>query len=133
MMSPIKITILGRLPSMNDLIAKNRISPFVGNGLKKKTDEQICWYIKRDYQGPTIQRAQVNFRWFEESTRRDPDNIASAKKFILDSLQKMKVLSGDGWKNIAGLSDEFAVDKENPRVEVIIAPVVMQETQGGLF
>ena len=30
------------------------------------------------------------------------------------------VLRGDGWKEIAGFTDAFAVDRERPRVEVTL-------------
>lgn len=46
------------------------------------------------------------------------DNIAFAKKFILDALVKKGVLKDDGWKWVKGFTDEFFVDKKNPRVEV---------------
>jgi len=33
------------------------------------------------------------------------------------------VLKNDGWNDIEGFSDEFFVDKQNPRVEVEISEV----------
>lgn len=33
------------------------------------------------------------------------------------------VLKDDGWKHVVGFSDRFEVDKENPRIEVIIKEV----------
>lgn len=30
------------------------------------------------------------------------------------------ILKGDGWKYVVGFSDRFEVDKENPRIEVLI-------------
>ena len=60
------------------------------------------------------------FRWYEPNRRRDKDNIAMAKKFILDSLQEMNVLENDGWTQIMGFIDEFYIDAMNPRVEVLL-------------
>lgn len=45
------------------------------------------------------------------------------KKFILDALVKNSVIQSDGWRGVAGFSDLFAVDKDNPRIEVEIVEV----------
>lgn len=66
---------------------------------------------------------RILFRWYEPNKKRDLDNICSAKKFIQDALVKMGVLQGDGWRHIIGFSDEFYIDKDNPRIEVEIKEV----------
>ena len=48
------------------------------------------------------------------------DNIAFAKKFIQDALVETGVLRNDGWSEIEGFTDNFALDPKNPRVEVTI-------------
>ena len=70
--------------------------------------------------GRRIDRAYILFRWIEKDKRRDKDNISFAKKFILDALQEADILRNDGWGEIIGFSDTFAVDKANPRVEVYL-------------
>ena len=72
------------------------------------------------YNGRHIKRGRFIFSWYEKNQRRDKDNIAFAKKFILDALQEMKILKNDGWAEVAGFEDRFYVDKHNPRVEVEI-------------
>lgn len=62
----------------------------------------------------------LKFSWFEPNKKRDKDNIASAKKFILDALVKCNILKNDGWKEIESFEDVFFIDKDNPRVEVDI-------------
>jgi len=52
--------------------------------------------------------------------RRDRDNIAAGRKFVQDALVRCKVLQNDGWKEITGFSDDWAVDKARPRVEIEI-------------
>lgn len=64
------------------------------------------------------QPVKIAFRWYEKNSRRDMDNIAFAKKFILDALVKKGVLQDDGWKWVKGFTDEFFIDKKNPRIEV---------------
>lgn len=52
---------------------------------------------------------------------RDLDNISSfGRKVIQDALVNAAILKGDGWKYVVGFSDRFEVDKENPRIEVLI-------------
>ena len=48
------------------------------------------------------------------------DNIASAKKFVIDGLVEADILADDGWRQVSGFSDTFEIDKVNPRVEVEI-------------
>ena len=60
------------------------------------------------------------FRCLVPMRRRDLDNVAFAKKFIQDSLVHAGVLVNDGWNQIEGFTDDFAVDPKNPRVEVTI-------------
>lgn len=62
----------------------------------------------------------IHFHWFAKNRKKDPDNISSAKKFILDGLQEAGIIENDGWNQIAGFSDDFTVDKKNPRVVVEI-------------
>ena len=60
----------------------------------------------------------VSIAWYEKNKRRDPDNIVSAKKFILDGLQEAGVIENDGWAQIAEFREAWHVDKDNPRIEV---------------
>lgn len=63
----------------------------------------------------------IHYAFYEPNRRRDLDNIAAvAHKFIQDSLVKCQVIENDGWQYIKGFSDEFHVDKHNPRIEVTL-------------
>jgi Holliday junction resolvase RusA-like endonuclease len=55
----------------------------------------------------------VRFEWHERTKKRDADNIASAKKFILDALVKMRVIEDDGRKYVKGFYDVIVDDKED--------------------
>lgn len=67
----------------------------------------------------------MEYLWVEPDKRRDKDNISSfGRKVIQDALVKTGVLKNDGWKQIAGFSDRFEVDKKNPRIKVKIKEVV---------
>ena len=55
----------------------------------------------------------VHFAWIEGNKRRDLDNVAFAKKFILDGLVKAGVLKNDNCKHVTGFTDTFIYDSEN--------------------
>ena len=63
----------------------------------------------------------MSYLWVEQDRRRDMDNVSSfGRKVIQDGLVKSGILRNDGWKEIKGFSDSFAVDQRNPRIEVTI-------------
>ncbi len=62
----------------------------------------------------------VSFEWHERTKKRDADNIASAKKFILDALVKCGVLVDDSRKYVKGFHDTIIDDSADfVRVELI--------------
>ena len=82
----------------------------------------IYYYLKAQKIVPiTKYPVRIEISWFLANQRRDPDNVSAGKKFILDALVKAGILRGDGWKETCGgFEDNFYIDKENPRIEVII-------------
>jgi hypothetical protein len=54
------------------------------------------------------------------------DNIAVAKKFILDGLLAAKKIKNDGWNEVVGWEEHFNVDRKNPRIEVEIEDVLAE-------
>lgn len=62
----------------------------------------------------------MRFEWHERTQKRDADNIASAKKFILDALVKSGVLEDDSRKYVKGFYDTIIDDKEDfVKVELV--------------
>ena len=55
----------------------------------------------------------MRFEWHERTKRRDPDNIASAKKFVLDALVKNGVLEDDSRKYVKGFYDVIVDDTKD--------------------
>lgn len=114
-------TIQGRLDGLNDYTRSCRTNAYKGADCKKK-NQRICkysiplWLRKKKLNFPVI----VEITWYEKNKRRDPDNVAFAKKFILDSLVESGVLAMDSQKYVSALVDHFRVDPENPRIEITI-------------
>lgn len=81
----------------------------------------IGWEIKSQLRGVQVKNScYVKFRWYEANKKRDLDNVAFAKKFIFDALVDCGVLKNDSRKYVVGFSDDFYIDKVNPRIEVEI-------------
>lgn len=92
--------------------------------MKKQAEELIGWEIHKQLKGDCIKgTAELHFRWYEPNRKRDLDNICFAKKFILDALVSNGVIESDGWQGVVGFTDQFFVDKNNPRIEVEITGV----------
>ncbi len=95
----------GPLPGLNDIVAAAKIGGKgrVYSSQKLNWTDTIKWIIYREKMTP-VKRAAVGFRWVETARRRDPDNIMAGQKYVLDSLVRAGVLTGDGWAQIAALS-----------------------------
>jgi Holliday junction resolvase RusA-like endonuclease len=89
--------------------------------MKRDIQDEIGYEINRQLRGVQIAKpVTLHYMWVEPNRKRDKDNIVSAQKFVQDALVKMRVIKNDGWKQIEGFTHWFAVDKENPRVEITI-------------
>lgn len=119
------LTIKGTLPGLNEIIDASRANYRLGNALKQQAQNAVMWHIKQQLRGVKFDRPiTLHYTFYEPNRRRDKDNIASgAHKVIQDALVKLKVIQNDGWKQIDGFTDSFAVDKQNPRIEVTIEEV----------
>lgn len=117
-----QIIISGELTDLNTFIKKINYNRFVGASIKKKETERVFWDCK--YSDPLAKVKKypviITFSWFSRDCRKDIDNVAFAKKFILDGLVMARVLENDSRKFVAGFKDYFFIDKKNPRCEVLI-------------
>lgn len=112
------------LPTLNEYTLAARGNKFASSAMKKKAENFIS--IEASTQLGTWQAENpvfVVFHWVEKDKRRDHDNVAFAKKFILDALVKTGVLKGDGWKHVIGFIDLFSIDSKMAGVEVTILEV----------
>ena len=114
-------TIHGRLHGMNEIIEACRKNRYAG-AEEKRTQQAICFYAIREHRVQPVQSypVTVSIEWVEPNTKRDPDNISAAKKFIFDALQDAGVLRNDSMKELGEIRESFAVDAASPRVRVTI-------------
>lgn len=110
-MKPITtVFVRGKLPGLNEYIDACRENRFKAAKMKREAEELIIWQTK--HLSPIQSKSIFVFTWHEETRRRDPDNVCSAKKFILDALQKCGKLKNDNSRYVAGFEDHFVYEKE---------------------
>lgn len=105
------------MPSLNDYTAACRTNAHKGGKFKHDIEEVIGWSIKQALTSKALHKpsgaVMVRFEWHEKTKKRDCDNIAFAKKFILDALVKCGVLVDDSRKYVKGFYDTIVDDKED--------------------
>lgn len=101
-----------RFPTLNEYIDCERGSTIAAAAMKKKCTEQVRVQCIEQSIPPVAGKVDLLFEW-HSSTRHDPDNVAFAKKFILDGLQAAGVLENDNRKFIGTMADEIIQDDED--------------------
>lgn len=110
----------GELPTMNEIVKVSKAHYGAYANMKRKYTNLVAGHAKGM---PVIQRANLCITWYCKSRRKDPDNISTGIKFLLDGLVTAGVLENDGWAQIGEILHTFEIDKKNPRVEVEINAV----------
>lgn len=115
-----------RLPSLNDYINACRTSGVrgyyknkhwnKGNDMKQRVQRDIEPYLKElgNFTKPVV----VEFTWIEPDRRRDLDGVCFAKKFILDAMVNIGVITDDSQKYVKNFKDFFGYKKNEPKVIV---------------
>ena len=128
-MKEYKLILKGTLPGLNDYLRAERSFSLrggkghsCGNDMKQECQMLISNAIRLQLKRLHIHNSVfIKYSFYEPNRKRDLDNIAGvAHKFIQDSLVKCGVLENDGWGNITGFSDQFFLDRYNPRIEIVI-------------
>lgn len=99
-----------KLPSLNDYIRVCRTNKFLASKYKKDLEEQIHYFLLNmpKYEKPI----KIHFTWIEGNKKRDLDNIAFSKKFILDTMVKYKKLKDDNRNYVYAFTDSFEYGSE---------------------
>ena len=117
-----KIVIPGELPDLNTIIAESKRGrgkwqPY--NDMKQEYTNIVAWIAKSEIK-KQLKKIDLEITWICKNRRKDKDNIMAGTKFILDGLVAAEVIENDGWKQIGDIKHRFRVDKDNPRVEVVL-------------
>lgn len=114
-----KFTIKGELTDLNKYIKALNSSRWGGNNIKQEETHRVATEARLARLQPVQEYpVKITYRWYSKDERKDTDNVAFAKKFVNDGLVAAGVLANDSRKYVCGFSDEFFIDKNNPRIEV---------------
>lgn len=96
----------------NECIAAAKSGRGKGNGysrLKAALTGVVENYARSYCVKPMQGKVDVLCEWDEPTARRDPDNVESAIKFVLDGLVKAGVIAGDGHRHIGRITQVVTV------------------------
>lgn len=104
------VHIKGKLPSLNEYVRLCRGNRYAASKAVKAVEQSIMLQLGK------LQRIDkpitIHFQWHEKNKRRDKDNVAFAKKFVLDALQYAGKLPNDNNDFIIDFSDGFDYGNE---------------------
>lgn len=122
-----------RRMSLNQAIANDRGNRF-GAAKKLRAEKDEVSMLALSKLRAVKGRVFIEFLWVEPNRRRDPDNVSSqGRKIILDGLVRAGIIEGDGWRTVAGFSDQFLVagPGEMSGCHVILVPLDEMGGDGG--
>lgn len=119
-MSSYKAIIPYKFPSLNAYTLACRGNRYSGAKMKKDVQKAISNHLnKLPKLKPPI---RIDFTWMERDRRRDPDNVAFGKKFILDTMVLLGKIPNDTRQFVVGFSDSFEIGKEY-KVTLVVTEV----------
>lgn len=124
-----QLLIEGELTALNEFINAERRNRFIAAKIKKGE----TGYCQDVAEKSDLKLQETDFpcaliiTWYVKNKRKDADNIAFAKKFILDGLVEAGVLPNDNRKYVQGFTDIVKEDKERQRIEITFVPIEVLE------
>jgi hypothetical protein len=115
-----KFIINGELPSLNEYIQAERSNRFKASSMKKKATELVFWECRRQKLDVLTKPITITYTWYMKNKKKDLDNVEFAKKFINDGLVLAGIIINDGQEWVRGFTDKFKIDRNSPRVEVVL-------------
>lgn len=114
-----KLFIRYKFTSLNEFINQNRTTKYYGNKTKQ-AETNIVQLIARNHPPITEYPIKMKFTWVIKNRGKDLDNVAFAKKYILDGLTKAKVLQNDNLTKIVAFEDIAVITKDEHKQGVYI-------------
>ena len=106
-----------KLPSLNDYIRVCRGNKFKAASYKASIEQEIGLRLMK--MPKWTKPIKIHFHWIEGNKKRDLDNIAFSKKFILDAMVKYGKLNDDNRNYVYAFTDTFEYgDKTKVVLEV---------------
>jgi Holliday junction resolvase RusA-like endonuclease len=96
--------------TLNEYIKIERENKFAANSVKCRETDVVKHFCKGKKW--MSYPCKITFTWHVKDKRKDLDNVAFAKKFILDGLVKAGVLKNDNLNHIIAFEDKVIFDKK---------------------
>lgn len=110
-----------KMPTLNELIKKERGNRYAGNELKKRWQMIVSVRIRQARLHPVSKAQWILYEYHEATKRRDKDNVSAfARKVINDALQTTGILPNDNNEYVAGMSEIFVYDKTDRVIVTLI-------------
>lgn len=111
---------------LNEYIDRERTNRMIASSIKKKLTNAVMEQAL--YANCNRPKGQVDmvFSWHVKG-KHDSDNIAFAKKFVLDGMVKAGILENDNPKCVRHLADYIYRDLKKPQVDYV--EVIWEETK----
>lgn len=109
------------MPSRNESEKAARTHWTVGARHKKQWTEFCASQMSNI--PPTEQPCTCTLTFYEKNYRRDNDNAIAGTKFILDALQLKNIIKNDSHKLLKLLIMPVEIDKDNPRIEIVLETI----------
>ena len=114
----------GNFIKLNEYTNSNRNNKFGGASIKKRMTNLA--YLQMLNKPKIETPAKLEFTWYIKKNKgklHDPDNIAFCKKYLLDAMQKAKIIPNDTHTHIKGFVDNFVIVENKNAVGVKIERV----------
>ena len=116
----------GRLDGLNEYTRACRSNKYAGAKLKKRNQAKVVRAIEDAGLKPLRGNVSLVITWYDKpganGRHRDKDNIAFAKKFVLDGMVEAGLIADDDWATVIGFTDLF-VESDDEGVGVFAAEV----------
>ena len=97
---------------LNEYINTERRNKYAAAKIKDKLTNEVAWQCKSKRCHRPIGKVDMIFKWHVKG-RHDSDNIAFAKKFVLDGMVQAGLLENDSPKFVRHLADYIYRDVKN--------------------
>ena len=111
---------------LNEYINTERRNKYAAAKIKDKLTNMVAWQCKDRLIVKPKGKVDIIFKWHVKG-RHDSDNIAFAKKFVLDGMVQAGLLENDNPKCVRHLADYIYRDLKKPQVDYV--EVIWEETK----
>ena len=109
-----ELTLEFGLPGLNKIISAAKQHPSAYARMKKKYTQMVEGELIRQGCVPIkpYDSVKIGFIWIEGGNLRDPDNIRTGAKFVLDAMVNCGVIEDDSLENVNLIQDSFLKGRE---------------------